>query len=136
MDALVWLRMVMLARVRDFLVAHPFGEAKADQVGQRFIAGVARAFALQVEYEQGVATARSARSHRDALARKIRDVYVRFLATVARTTSGENPELAAEFRLRRTRLGLQAFRTTAQVFLDRAKEREAAFLEYGLPEGG
>lgn len=42
--------------------------------GQRFIAGVARAFALQVEYEQGVATARSARSHRDALARKIRDV--------------------------------------------------------------
>lgn len=55
---------------------------------------------------------------------------------MARATSGERPELAAEFRLRRTRLGLQAFRTTAQVFLDRAKEREAVFVEYGLPEGG
>ena len=136
MDAVVRVRLAMLARVRDFLRAHPFGEAKADQVGQRFVDGVARAFTLQVEQEEGVAMARSARSLRDSHGRKIRDVYVRFLATVSRVSSGENPELAAEFRLRRTRLGLQDFRTTAQVFLDRAKEREATFLEHGLPVGG
>lgn len=134
MNTVVRLQVAMALRVRDFLRAHPFGEPKADRLAERFAETATRALGLQVEQSDGVTAAQGARSLRDSIGAKIRRVHLKFLTTVSRAASRENPELAAEFRVPSGRPTLQEFRATVQLLLDRAREREALFREYGLSE--
>ena len=54
-------------RVKDFLKAHPFGDAAADLVAARFAEKVSRAQALLTQWEAGRAASKAGTRHRGAL---------------------------------------------------------------------
>jgi hypothetical protein len=122
----------MAVRVRNFLRANPFGEAKADAVVTRFAERVDRAQALLAQQENGRVLARAARSKRSEIKRQLTHEALRQLIEIGRAASIDQPELADWFRPFESKTSLQRFRALAQGFLERAQTQKDLLLEHGM----
>ena len=132
MNSELRLKVEMAVRVRNFLRANPFGDAKADAVVARFAERVDRAQALLAQQENGRVLARVARSKRGEIKAQVTHEPLRQLIEIGKAASISQPELASWFRPIKSKASLQQFRAVAQGFLERAQTQKDLLIDYGM----
>lgn len=133
MNVTTRVKFTMAVRVRDFLVAHPFGAGPAAEVAARFAEKVSRAQALFAQQEQGVAASMASSQHRRGLRRRLNQVPLRHLRKIAKAAAAEHPEITLGVRkpLGRSEAAFQAGLRAIQA---EAATHKETLLTYGLSE--
>ena len=133
MNAVLRRRFEMAVRVRDFLRAHATEGVEA--VAQvRLEELLTRAEALAAQQYAGVVATRASTGKRAEVRRALQSKLLRYLAGVGAVAAKENAELAAEFRLPRTRATNQAFLTLARGMLEKATAQKELLVSRGMSE--
>ena len=132
MDSALRLKVTMAVRVRDLLVANPFGDEAADQVSAQFVAQVERAHALLTQQESGELAARTATRHRRALRREMLQVPLRHLVTIARSVAVANPGVASGIRRPAFGRSEEAFQASVRALMQEVESHRELFVASGM----
>ena len=98
MNGKLRLKVAMAMRVRDLLVANPFGDPPADQLSAQFVDRVKRAEELLTQSESGDLAARTSTRHRRQLRGQLRAFPLRHVVKVAQLVAVDHPEAASGIR--------------------------------------
>lgn len=128
------LKVAMAVRVRDLLLANPFGYDPADQVAAQFVEKVGRAQALLTQQETGEMASRSSRRHRRGLRRQMLQLPIRHLLKIAKSVASENPEVANGLRRPEVGRSEEAFQASVRAIAQEAETHRDLFLKHGLSD--
>jgi hypothetical protein len=133
---MLWRSIVNTAvKVRDLLLAHPFGTSAGDQFAGQFVEKVNRAQALFTQQEAGEAAAETSTGNRKVLRRQILTVPARHLAKISRAVAAAHPEISAGHRLTALHRSQPQFVAKIEVMLQEARANLPLYIEHGLSEG-
>lgn len=131
----LWRSIVNTAvKVRDFLLAHPFGTSAGDQFAARFVEKVNRAVALFTQQEAGESAAETSTENRKALRKQILAVPARHLTKISRAVAAAHPEISASHRLTALHRSQPQFVAKVEVMLQEARANLPLYVEHGLSE--
>ena len=127
-------KVAMAVRVRDLLLANPFGDAPADQVSAQFVEKVGRAQAMLTQQEAGEMASRTSTRHRRLLRREMLRLPVRHLLKIAKSVAAEHPEVASGLRRPAFGRSEEVFQASVRAIAREAESHRALFLEHGMSE--
>ena len=132
---MLWRSIVNTAvKVRDLLLAHPFGTSAGDQFAGQFVEKVNRAQALFTQQEAGEAAASTSTEYRKSLRQQILAVPARHLAKISRAVAAAHPEISAGHRLTALHRSQPQFVAKIEVMLQEAQANLPLYVEQGLSE--
>ena len=132
MDSALRLKVTMAVRVRDLLVANPFGDEAADQVAAQFVAQVVKAQALLTAQESGELASRTATRRRRALRREMLQVPLRHLLSLARSVAAANPGVASGIKRPAFGRSEEAFQASVRAIVQEIEAHRDLFLASGM----
>lgn len=136
MNSNIRVKVAMAVRVRDLLVANPFGYQPADGVTARLAEKVGRAAALLTQKESGELGSRSSTRHRQDLRRTMTRVTLRQVIRIARAIAITHPDVAGGIQLPPLGRSEKAFLAAVQAIVEKTATHKALFLQQGLSEEG
>lgn len=128
------LKVGMAIRVRDFLLANPFGYEPADQVAALFGEKVGRAQVLLTQQETGELASRTSTRHRRGLKRQMVQLPLRHLLKIAKSVAAEHPEVASGLSRPAFGRSEEAFQASVRAIAQEAETHRELFLKHGLSE--
>ncbi len=123
-----------MVKVRDLLMANPFGTSPADQFVAKFAEKVDRAQLLFTQQEAGEAAAASSTDYRKGLRRQIVALPARHVAKISKAVAAAHPEISAGHRVSALGRRQSEFVARVQVMLQEAQANLALYVEHGLSE--
>jgi len=135
MNGRLRLKVAMAVRVRDLLVANPFGDPPADQLSAQFVEKVKRAEVLFTQSESGDMAARTTLQHRRQLRRLLLDLPVRHVVKVAKLVAVEHPEAAAGIRRVPYGQSEAEFQASVGAIIQQVESQRDLFLAHGMSSG-
>jgi len=132
MNSKLRLKVAMAMRVRDLLVANPFGDPPADQLSAQFVERVKRAEVLLTQSESGDLASRSSTRHRRQLRAQIRSLPLRHVVKVAQLVSVEHPEAASGIKPLPFGMGESEFLATARAIAQQVEGERDLFQAHGM----
>ena len=135
MNGRMRLKVAMAVRVRDLLVANPFGDPPADQLSAQFVEKVKRAEVLLTQSESGDMAARTTSKYRRQLRRQLLDLPVRHVVKVAKLVAVEHPEAAAGIRRVPYGQSEAEFQASVGAIVQQVESQRVLFLAHGMSTG-
>ena len=134
MNIILRLKVAAAVRVRDLLLANPFGYQPADQVVAAFVEKVDRAHALLTQTETGEMASRTSARHRRGLRQQMLQVPVRHLLKIGKAVAAGHPDVATGLRRPAFGRGEEAFQASVRAVITVAETHRELFLQHGLSE--
>ena len=132
MNGKLRLKVAMAMRVRDLLVANPFGDPPADQLSAQFVDRVKRAEELLTQSESGDLAARTSTRHRRQLRGQLRAFPLRHVVKVAQLVAVDHPEAASGIRTLPFGMSESEFLASARAIAQQVEGQRDLFLAHGM----
>ena len=132
MNGKLRLKVAMAMRVRDLLVANPFGDPPADQLSAQFVDRVARAEVLLTQSESGDIASRGSTRHRRQLRGQLRTLPLRHVLKVAQLVAVDHPEAASGIKRLPFGMSESEFLATARAIAQQVEAQRDLFLAHGM----
>jgi len=129
-------RLAMALRVRDLLVANPFGYQPGDEVAAQLVKKVGRAQELLTQKETGEQASRNSTRHRQELRRTMTRVTLRHLLKIAKALAVTHPDVASGIQQPPLGRSEEAFLAGVRAIVQGVETQKDLFLQYGLSEEG
>ncbi len=126
--------LAMAMRVRELLVANPFGYPAGDDVIARLVIKVGRAEALLTQQESGMQASRRSTLYRRELRRAITRVTLRHLVRIARPLALTHPGVAGGIRQPALGRSEESFLARVQTIVQDVEANRELFLLVGLSD--
>jgi len=123
-----------LVKVRDFLLAYPFGSNPADQVAGKFVEKVNRAQALFTQQEAGELVSATSTEYRKSIRRQIVAVPARHVAKISKAVAAAHPEISVGHAISDLGRSQAKFVAKVEVMLQEAQANLPLYIEHGLSE--
>jgi hypothetical protein len=121
----------MIKRVRDLLIAHPFGYPQGDEVAAQFVKKVERVDELLIQKEAGEQTSRSSARFRLELRRTMTRVTLRHVLKVAKSLAVTHPDLASGIQRPPIGKSEEAFLAAVRAIVSAVESSKELFLQQG-----
>jgi hypothetical protein len=136
MTSLMLVKVAMIKRVRNLLVAHPIGYPQGDEVAAQFIKQAEQVDVLLTQAESGKQTRRASVIHRRDLRRAMSKVTLRHVLKVARLVAGAYPDVASGIKRPPVGKSEEAYLASVRAIVAAVEGQKGQFLQFGLSEEG
>lgn len=136
MTSLMLVKLRMIQRVRDLLVANPLGYPEGDEVVAQLVKRVERVDALLTQKETGEQASRTSTAYRQELRRAISRVTLRHVLKVAKLLAPTHPDVAAGIRRPPPGKSEESFLARVKAITQEVDAHKDLFLGTGLSAEG